>query len=173
MITCETNRSIVNDPRSDAAGTAASLGVDGFLLYRLSMVSRRLSDALQAYYGPRHGLQRAEWRMLALIGEQPVCTAADLVRRASMDAVAVHRAVGRLVARGLVARAASASDRRVKPLRLSAAGRRVYRDVVPAALGLERQVLKSLSPTEARSLQSALDKLMGMRFDARPDERGS
>lgn len=173
MITYETNRSIVNDPRSAGSGEPAPLGVDGFLLYRLSMVSRRLSDALQAHYGPRHGLQRAEWRMLALIGEQPVCTAADLVRRASMDAVAVHRAVGQLIARGLVLRGTSPSDRRVKPLRLSAAGRRVYRDVVPVARGLERQVLGSLPVDEARALQSALDRLMGMSFDAQavPRER--
>jgi hypothetical protein len=36
-----------------------------------------------------------------------------------------------------------------EPLRLSAAGRRVYLDIVPVA----------------RALQSALDRLMGKRFD--------
>lgn len=153
------------------ADERARLGVDGFLLYRLAIVSRRLSDALQAYYGPRHGLHKAEWRMLALIGERPTCTAADLVRRASMDAVAVHRAVAQLVARGLVVRETSTSDRRAKPLRLSAAGRRVYRDIVPLARGLERQVLDSLPAAQARALPAVLDKLMGMHFDVQAVRR--
>lgn len=154
------------DPRSPAAHAGPHLDIEGFLLYRLSMLSRRLADALHAYYGPRHGINRAQWRMLALIGERPQCTAAELVRRASLDAVAVHRAVAQLIAAGLVVRRQSSEDGRVKPLRLSARGLRVYADVVPVAQALERRALATLPRAQARALRSALENLMAAPADA-------
>lgn len=153
-------------PRSTRGDARPRLEVERFLLYQLSMLSRRLGDALHAGYGPRHGISRAQWRMLALIGERPKCTAAELVRRASMDAVAVHRAVGQLIDAGLVLRGRSSADGRVKPLRLSARGQRVYEEIVPAALALERRVLDALPPEHARSLQAALAQLMAMPLGA-------
>ena len=144
--------------------------IEDFLLYRLAMLSRRLSDALEAHYGPRHGLQRAQWRMLALIGTAPQCKASELVRRASLDAVAVHRAVGQLVERGLVLRRASPQDGRAKLLRLSAEGRRVLADTVPVALALEQRVLAALPAAEARALLRALRRLQRHEWLADPQQ---
>lgn len=147
----------MTDPDPADPGT---FDVESFLLYRLSMLSRRLSDALEAYYGPRHGLQRAQWRMLALIASAPQCTASELVRRASLDAVAVHRAVGQLIDSGLVRRRASASDGRVKLLRLSAQGRRVMADIAPVAAEFERRILGNLPADDATAFGRSLDRLL-------------
>jgi DNA-binding MarR family transcriptional regulator len=107
--------------------------------------------------------------MLALIDAQPRCTAAALVRRASLDAVAVHRAVKRLIDAGLVIRSASASDGRAKLLRLSARGQRVHDDIVPVALALERRVLAALPAGQARALQAALVRLTAQRWTTVPE----
>jgi DNA-binding MarR family transcriptional regulator len=149
-------------PAPDDAPAGEALDLDGFLLYQLAMVSRRLAEALEAYYGPRHGLGRPQWRMLALIGHQRDCTAAELVRRASLDAVAVHRAVQQLIDAGLVVRRQSERDGRIKPLRLSAKGRRVHDDIVPVARAIEARALALLPPGEAVALQAALGRLMSM-----------
>lgn len=155
--------------QQDLPDPPPKLDVENFLLYRLSMLSRKLSDAMEAYYGPRHGLQRAQWRMLMLIGSEPRCTASTLVRRASLDAVAVHRAVGQLIHAGLVIRSPSATDGRAKLLRLSARGQRVHDETVPVALTFERRVLSELSPAQARFLLEALDRLESVSWVADAD----
>ncbi len=144
----------------------AALDLDGFLLYQLAMLSKRLSTALERYYAARHGLNRAQWRMLALIGHCRRCAAADLVRRASLDAVAVHRAVQQLIDAGLVVRRRSADDGRVKLLNLSARGRRVHDDIVPVALALEARALAALPADEAASMRHALARLLALPSDA-------
>jgi DNA-binding MarR family transcriptional regulator len=149
-------------PAPDDPPAGQALDLDGFLLYQLAMVSRRLSDALEAHYGPRHGLNRPQWRMLALIGNQRDCTAAELVRRASLDAVAVHRAVQQLIDAGLVVRRQSREDGRLKPLRLSAKGRRVHDDIVPVARAIELRAFGALPAEEAAALRSALAHWMAV-----------
>lgn len=168
MITDETIPAIVTDPDPADPADPHAFDVEGFLLYRLSMLSRRLSDALEAYYGPRHGLQRAQWRMLALIASAPQCTASDLVRRASLDAVAVHRAVAQLIDSGHVLRRASASDGRVKLLRLSAQGRRVMADIAPVAADFERRILAHLPAADALAFGRSLDRLLAQDWAAGP-----
>jgi DNA-binding MarR family transcriptional regulator len=76
-----------------------------------------------------------------------------------MDKVAVSRAVARLLAAGRVERALHGSDRRRSVLRLSEAGFAIYDQVVPIALGHERQLLAQLSADERVALDRILDKL--------------
>lgn len=142
-----------------------TLEVEGYLLYRMSVLSAKLSGVLEGYYGPRHGLQRAQWRVLALIASEPDCTASTLVPRASMDAVAVHRAVSQLIDQGLVVRSPSATDGRAKLLRLSAQGQHVYKDISPFALSLESRVLGELTQQQARCFLQALERIEAMKFD--------
>jgi DNA-binding MarR family transcriptional regulator len=74
-----------------------------------------------------------------------------------MDAVAVSRAVARLLAAGRLRRATSRDDRRRSVLTVSAAGASVYREVAPIALGYERDLVASLGPDE----RAALDRVLG------------
>jgi DNA-binding MarR family transcriptional regulator len=76
-----------------------------------------------------------------------------------MDAVAVSRAVARLLAAGRLRRAVSRDDRRRSVLSVSAAGAAVYRAVAPLALGYERELLASLDARERAALDRALDVL--------------
>jgi DNA-binding MarR family transcriptional regulator len=71
----------------------------------------------------------------------------------------VSRAVARLEQRGWVERGQSEADRREAPLRLSAAGRAVYRELVPFVLGYERAILASLSIGEQQQMAALLTKL--------------
>jgi DNA-binding MarR family transcriptional regulator len=89
--------------------------MDHYVPYQLALLSSRLAAELESVYRELYGLSRTEWRALALIGETEGCAAAALVERSTMDVVAVHRAVKRLLELGFVERDTAAHDRRLKP----------------------------------------------------------
>jgi DNA-binding MarR family transcriptional regulator len=76
-----------------------------------------------------------------------------------MDAVAVSRAVARLLDAGRLRRAVSRDDRRRSVLTVSAAGAAVYREVAPLALSYENDLLAALAPGERAALDRVLEAL--------------
>ena len=78
-----------------------------------------------------------------------------------MDKVAVSRAVARLLERGLVERDTHGDDRRRSVLALSRSGQRIYDEIAPLALDLERRLLSRLDRDERAALDALLDKLAG------------
>ncbi len=152
-------------------GEETSAGMVSFSLgnytpYQFAIISSRLSRTLELSYGTQHGLARAEWRTLALACEQERCASSELVLRAGLDAVAIHRAVKRLEALGYLTRQSDTDDKRKRRLSVTAAGRAVYEQVVPHALALEQRLFKNLSQTEARTLRKVLNKLCLENFDS-------
>jgi DNA-binding MarR family transcriptional regulator len=68
------------------------------------------------------GLGRNHRRVLHLVARQPGTTLADLVDAARLTKQSLSRTIKELEAKGLVARGASQSDRRRRPLRLTEQG---------------------------------------------------
>ena len=130
-----------------------------FLPYRLSVLTNRVSDLVARAYTDLHGLSRAQWRVLAVLGELDGQTATEIAQATAQDKVTVTRASQALITAGLIHRRASQDDGRVSHLSLTAKGRRIYADVAPVALSYERALLKSLSATERRQLDTLLQKL--------------
>jgi DNA-binding MarR family transcriptional regulator len=58
-----------------------------------------------------------------------------------------------------VLRGTADGDRRRSVLRLSAAGRRTYQDVVPRVVAIEQQLLGQLDPAARTQLAALLDRL--------------
>ena len=85
-----------------------------------------------------------------------------------MDKVAVSRAVTALLKARRIERRVSRSDRRRSRLRLSGAGRRVYREVVPFALAYERELLRPLDAAERAALDRTLSILLGRATEMGP-----
>jgi len=142
-----------------------AFALERFLPYRLSVVTNRISRSFAGRYAEAFGLSIPEWRVLAVAGSFAPLSARAICERTAMDKVKVSRAVGRLVARGLLRRATDPGDRRATRLSLSPAGRRIYRAIVPMALDLERQVTAGLTARERAALDRILDKL-ACRLDA-------
>ena len=139
--------------------TEPTLDLETFLPYRLSIVSNRTSQAIARIYGDRFDLSVTEWRVMAVLGPSPGLSANEVAERTAMDKVAVSRALARLVESGRVIRGVADDDRRRSVLRLSAAGRRIYAQVVPMALDLEQQLFACLEPRERDQFARLLDKL--------------
>ena len=135
------------------------LDLEHFLPYRLSVLSNRISQAIATRYAQRFGIGVTEWRVVAVLGRYPDLSAGEVAARTAMDKVAVSRAVARLLERGLVQRDTHGDDRRRSVLALSRSGQRIYDDIAPLALDLERRLLSRLDRDERAALDALLDKL--------------
>jgi DNA-binding MarR family transcriptional regulator len=137
----------------------ATIDLERFLPYRLSVLTNLVSGTIADAYRRRFGLSIPEWRVLAVLARHPGLSAAEVAERTRMDAVAVSRAVARLLAAGRLQRGLARNDRRRSVLAVSAAGRAVYRAVAPVALGYEKQLLAALDPPARDALDAALGAL--------------
>jgi DNA-binding MarR family transcriptional regulator len=136
-----------------------TIDLDRFLPYRLSVLTNVVSSTIAEAYQRRFGLSIPEWRVLAVLARHPGLSAAEVARLTRMDAVAVSRAVARLLAAGRLRRRIARDDRRRSVLAVTATGRAVYREVAPLALGYERELLATLGAAERAALDRALDAL--------------
>ena len=137
----------------------AQLELQNFLPYRLSVLSNRTSDAIAREYSQRFALGVTEWRVMAVLGRYPDLSANQVAQRTAMDKVAVSRAVAKLLDSGRLLRAFDDDDRRRSVLRLSETGYAIYDQIVPLALGFERQLLGDMDATERTLLFRLLDRL--------------
>ncbi|MGA0053652.1 MAG: MarR family winged helix-turn-helix transcriptional regulator [Steroidobacteraceae bacterium] len=133
--------------------------LDRFLPYRLSVLSNTVSTAIANRYSERFDLRIPEWRVLAVLGMQSGLSAAEVAARTAMDAVAVSRAVTRLIKQGRLARSYHSTDRRRSELRLSEQGQRVYEEIVPIARAYERALLEHLDDSQRVELDRLLQRL--------------
>ena len=136
-----------------------SLILRDFLPYRLSVLSNRISAAIAALYEGRFGLSLPEWRVMAVLGEEPGLSAAEVADKTAMDKVAVSRAVKSLRDSGRLTRTVADDDRRRSVLTLTPAGQAVYEEVVPLAIEYEDHLESALSATELTALDALIEKL--------------
>jgi DNA-binding MarR family transcriptional regulator len=136
-----------------------AIDLERFLPYRLSVLSNLVSSTIADAYQRRFDLTVPEWRVIAVLSRHPGLSAAEVAELTRMDAVAVSRAVARLLRARRLLRAVSPADRRRSVLRVSRTGTAVYLAVAPLALGYERELLAALDDTERAVLARALDSL--------------
>jgi len=140
----------------------AKLRLAEFLPYQLSITSNAVSDLIARSYRARFGLKIPEWRVMAVLGENPSMTQRELVEATAMDKVMVNRASKALVDRGLIGRAPNEADGRSHHLVLTETGRELYDQIVPQAVAIEAELESSLSQDDAQQLSEILGKLRVM-----------
>jgi len=141
-----------------------TLKLSEFLPYRLSVLSNRISRSIADSYEERFQISLPEWRVMAVLGEEPGLSAGQVADRTAMDKVAVSRAVNRLIDSGRIKRQFADDDRRRSVLALSESGQKTYFDVIPIALGHESKLLEQLSDSEKTQLDALLTKLASCRL---------
>lgn len=140
-----------------------------FLPYRLSVLSNRISRSIADGYEGRFQLTLPEWRVMAVLGEEPDLSAGQVADRTAMDKVAVSRAVNKLLETGRIERHFANEDRRRSVLALSDKGSEVYREIVPIALGYEARLLEQFSAKERDQLETLLTKLSQSQIEVADD----
>lgn len=157
-------------PRDTKATTrsADKLHLDRFVPYRLSVLTNIVSMSIADAYEREFGLSIPQWRVLAVLARYPNLSAIEVAERTAMDKVAVSRAVQGLLASRRLVRAYDKGDRRRSILRLSSAGQAVYMRVAPLALTYEKKLLDALSPSDRRSLDRLIGRLVERARSMRP-----
>ena len=135
------------------------LELERFLPYRLSVLANVVSSAIASAYDERFGLSIPEWRVIAVLTRFPRSSAREVADKSRMDAVAVSRAVNRLLRAGRLRRTVDPRDRRRSVLEVSAAGAAVYRQIAPLALQFERDLLAALPPGRGETLHEMVGVL--------------
>jgi DNA-binding MarR family transcriptional regulator len=143
----------------EAEKTVKTLKLKEFLPYRLSVLSNRISRSITERYEDKFKLSTAEWRTVAILGEESDLSAAEVAERSAMDKVAISRAVNNLISHDRLERHFSEDDKRRSVLALSENGRKLYEQIVPLALSYETAVLDELNSEEQTFLDSILSKL--------------
>ena len=142
-----------------AKSEQASLDLNDFLPYRLSIVTNKVSRNLGEMYSSKFNLSIAEWRVMAVLGQEQDLSADEVCQNTEMDKVSVSRAVTKLLKKKQIVRKFSEQDRRRSMLRLSRSGRAIYDQIVPLALDYEEELLGGLSTREILQFDRLLDKL--------------
>jgi DNA-binding MarR family transcriptional regulator len=148
-----------NSPYAMKSPKAATIPLENWIGYRFSLISARLGEFVAGMYMKRHDLTVPAWRSLAVIARYQPLTAKQLAARTSSDAFKVARAIDLLVRRGLIHRDVDKEDRRRVNLRLSAGGRKVYKDIEKFVVRVERELAAALDVSEIAMLRQSLDKL--------------
>ena len=136
------------------------LNLKEFLPYRLSIVTNRISASFARLYSEKFNLSIPEWRVMAVLGQQPGLSADQVCSETEMEKVPVSRAVTKLLDKGLLKRDFSGDDRRRSILHLSEAGYGMYAQIVPLALAYEVELKSALTGEEQAQLAILLDKLI-------------
>ncbi len=152
-----THETVQRAPERPAA--QATLRLEQFLPYRLTVCASLVSQALSSVYAERYQIGAPEWRVLVTLGQFGMMTAKAIGLHSHMHKTKVSRAVAVLERRRLVARRANRADLREVFLSLTPAGREVYDDLAPMALDFARRLLDTVDPADREALDRALTKL--------------
>ena len=127
----------------------------GFLL-RLAYqrASANVTDAIS-----KQALTPMQFQTLRRLHDRGPMTQNELGRSVGMPPANIHATVQRLLARDLVIRQPSRTDRRVTLVKLSTAGRRTLIEVLPAADAANARTLSVLSPDEQDAITDLLLKI--------------
>jgi DNA-binding MarR family transcriptional regulator len=140
-------------------GTTSLIELESFFPYRLTVLANVMASAIATAYVERFDLTIPEWRVIAVLARYPGLSAREVADKTRMDAVAVSRAVNRLLRSGRIRRKQARDDRRRSILQVSDAGAAVYREVAPLALEFERNLLASLNTDERKLLDRMVTQL--------------
>jgi DNA-binding MarR family transcriptional regulator len=144
-----------NAPRSDPGVAAAERALER--LFRLTM-NRKVHTRQTAAVGA--DVTRAGYAILRCLDERGPLPLSEVARASSMDTAAASRQVKTLEADGFVERASAPDDGRVSILRLTRAGRSVYRRIVSVREAYMSDVLGRWSATDRATLTRLVDRLV-------------
>lgn len=99
------------------------------------------------------------WIVLNAISDEGIVSHSILASRAHVDGATITYHVDRAEKLGLVQREVDPADRRVKKLRLTPEGERLYKTLWSVARSFERQVMAGITDAEQTRLRRVLAKL--------------
>ncbi|MBK1871194.1 MarR family winged helix-turn-helix transcriptional regulator [Aestuariivirga sp. YIM B02566] len=149
----------------------ADFALTCFLPFRLNRLAAEISEQLATLYAERFDIDIPQWRVLATLSAGETWTAKAIVASTRTHKSTISRAVEALSRRGLIESIRAPDDKRAFHLRLTAAGRKLFRQLEPLVLDYERDLLARLSESEGRALARGIGALeKALKLEERRDE---
>ena len=126
----------------------------------LVFTAKELREAFEDVMA-RAGGSLGTWIVLNAISDEGIVSHSVLATHAHVDGATITYHVDRAERQGLVQREADPNDRRVKRLRLTPEGERVYRELWAVANAFQAQVMSGITDAEQARLRRTLAKLRG------------
>ena len=132
--------------------------LDSYLPYLLNRAGARIATAFGEEMRPL-GASLQIWRVLAALREKDGQRMGDLSKTTSIEVSTLTRLVDNMEKGGLVERRRDSADARAVALRVTPAGRKLTRRILPIAKRYEEVALKGFAAREANVLKKALRRL--------------
>ena len=145
-------------PERSAEGLDAS-GVQHLMGFLLAIATVQTRQVFQRRIGAPFELRPVEFTLLVLLLDNHGAAPKQLARALNVPAPHLTVLLDRLVARGLVERRRSSTDRRALQVLLTAAGEALARRAHGVSLTMEDPLLRALSAAEQAMLRELLLKL--------------
>ena len=145
-------------PKYAAAAPAARF-VDDYLSYLLARASHLVSADFHAQLTAL-GVAAPTWRVLSTLFDSNGLTVGELAKIVLLKQPTLSKALDRMIADGLVSRAASAADRRQVRVSITSKGRAMIEGLIARAIAHEESVLSSYSAAERQTLKQMLKTLI-------------
>lgn len=113
-----------------------------------------------------HDLTPVQYAVLKAVAASGTVDQTSLAGQVALDRSTVGTVIDRLATRGLLERTVSPTDRRVRHLAATPAGRRVLDAIQPAVDRTQERLLAPLTPEERTALLSALGKIAASHNEA-------
>ncbi len=107
------------------------------------------------------GFSHSRWLLLLHLSRNDGCTHRELALSMGIEAATLVRLVDHMEKEGLLKRCGSETDRRVKHLHLSAAGKSVVEEIRSYATELRKEVLAGLSQSEIKTTLDVMNNIRG------------
>jgi MarR family transcriptional regulator for hemolysin len=107
------------------------------------------------------GYSRSLWMVLLHVSKQEAISQGELADRLGIEAPTLVRLIDRMESEGLLNRRPSETDRRVKHLHLSPAGRKEVERIRAVAVEVRREALAGLEKEELNTALNILKKIRG------------
>ncbi|MFW5332895.1 MarR family winged helix-turn-helix transcriptional regulator [Hydrogenophaga sp. ZJX-1] len=129
------------------------------LLYRLHRIQSTAGRLVVQLCESEFGITRREWRVLSVLNEHEGVLSSVLAEHAMLDRARTSRALTSLAAKKLVTRQPRPSDRREVHVFLTDEGRRVYGQILPRVMAINRELVSSLTALQRQQLDEVIEAL--------------
>ena len=145
--------------RDDDGAVRDVLDLQGYVPYFLTAISNAWSRSSSRLYLDRFGVGVTEWRVMALLAMEAPIPAARICQVIGLDKGPVSRCLSAMQEAGLVRVKPDRNDARLRPVALTATGRRLHDRIIKLALEREDKLLSCLKAAERKTLLALLNRL--------------
>ncbi len=138
------------------SGTDAASELPGYFIRRL----QQEAVAKFMLHTQEQGITPVQFAALRAVKDQSGIDQRTLAECISFDTSTIGGVIDRLEARGLMTRSASPDDKRVRLLALTVEGDKLLRQVMPAVLRTQQDILAPLSAAEQKQFMKLVRKLV-------------